>query len=181
MKKKLNVVLSLFVMLICLTACALNNGPKDAVSKFLNKYKNNDEVVVNELNDYLKTEDLDEEAQKEYREIYLRQYSNMKYAIKEERIDGDKATVDVQITVYDYYKTNKTSGDYFTANQTDFIDEKGDVDLSKYLKYKLSQLLDTTDTVNYTLTLNLQKNDNKWEIEPLTTEQLTKLHGTYEY
>lgn len=42
-------------------------------------------------------------------------------------------------------------------------------------------MLDTTDTVDYTLTINLKKKDSKWEVEPLTHEELTKLHGTYEY
>lgn len=172
----------LMVSVLCLTGCALlQNKPKDAVAKFLNNYKNNDTVVVNELNDYLATEDMDKKTREDYREIYLRQYSNMDYTIKEERIDGDKATVDVQITVFDYYKTNKLSGDYFTANQADFVNDQGDVDIAKYLSYKINKLLDTTDTVNYTLTLNLNKTDDGWEIEPLTTEQLTKLHGTYEY
>ena len=46
---------------------------------------------------------------------------------------------------------------------------------------EINKLLDTTDKVSYTLDLNLNKNNNKWEIEPLTNEQLTKLHGTYEY
>lgn len=172
----------LLVSIMCLTGCALlSSSPKDEVSKFFNKYKNNDQVVINELNDFLAGEDLDDETLEDYREIYLRQYSNMDYVIKDELIDGDKATVEVQITVFDYYKTNKLAGDYFTANQADFIDEDGDIDLTKYLAYKLNKLLDTTDTVNYTLTLNLNKTDDNWEIEPLTTEQLTKLHGTYEY
>lgn len=180
MKKKLIGVLIL--TLVLLTGCSLmKKTPKDAVAKFLNNYKNNDTAVVNELNDYLATEDLDQDTLEDYREIYLRQYSNMKYEIKEEKIDGDKATVEVQITVYDYYKTNLESGNYFTANQADFINDKGDVDFAKYITYKINKLLDTTDTVNYTLTLNLNKVDNDWEIEPLTTEQLTKLHGTYEY
>ena len=101
--------------------------------------------------------------------------------LKGERIDGDKATVTVEITVYDYYKTNKEAGEYFSSNSKEFIDSKGDIDLSKFLKYKINKLLDTTDKVSYTLDLNLNKNNNKWEIEPLTNEQLTKLHGTYEY
>ncbi len=179
MKKIMTLVV---VSILCLTGCALmSNGPKDAVKKFLDNYKNNDQVVVDELNDYLTTEDLTDDEMKDYREIYLRQYSNLKYEIKDEKIDGDKAEVEVQITVYDYYKTNKVSGEYLTANKADFVDDKGDIDLTKYLSYKVSKLLDTTDTVDYTLTLNLNKVDDRWEIEPLTTEQLTKLHGTYEY
>lgn len=180
MKKKLLVIL--LVVISISTGCALmKSTPKSEVVKFLNNYKNNSKEVVNELNDYLATENLDKDSLEEYREIYLRQYSDMKYEIKDEKIDGDKAVVETQITVYDYYKTNSKSGEYFTSNQADFVDDKGDVDFAKYLKYKIDNLLNTTDTVNYTLTLNLNKTKDGWEIEPLTTEQLTKLHGTYEY
>lgn len=178
MKKILLIILSIIII----TGCSLvPGGPSDVVKDFLSKYKNNDQVVIDELNNYLSGENLDEATIKEYREIYTRQYSNMSYKIKGERIDGDKATVTVEITVYDYYKTNKEAGEYFSSNSQEFIDSKGDIDLSKFLKYKINKLLDTTDKVSYTLDLNLNKNNNKWEIEPLTNEQLTKLHGTYEY
>lgn len=178
MKKVLMVVLSIIII----TGCSLVSlGPSEAVKNFLNKYKDNDQAVVDELNDYLSNENLDDETIKEYREIYIRQYSNMSYIIKGERIDGDKAAVTVEISVYDYYKANKEAGDYFTSNNQEFLDSKGDIDLSKFLKYKINKLLDTTDKVSYTLDLNLNKVDDKWEIEPLTNEQLTKLHGTYEY
>lgn len=170
------------ISVVLLTGCAfLGNTPKDEVAKFLNNYKNNSESVVNELEDYLKDQDLDEDTYQDYKELYLRQYSNLKYEIKDQKIDGDNAIVDVQIKVFDYYKTDKLTGDYFTANQADFVDADGDVDFSKYFAYKINKLLDTTDTVDYTLTLNLKKNDDKWEIEPLTNEELKKLHGTYEY
>ncbi len=176
------ILVLLMVTLLVVTGCkAFEDTPTKVVNRFLNNYKNNDEAVINELNDYLATQDLDEETLEDYREIYLRQYSNMDFVIKNEKIDGDKADVDVQITVYDYYKTNMASGDYFTANQADFVDDNGDVDISKYLAYKIKKMLDTTDTVDYTLTINLNKINDKWEIEPLTTEQLSKLHGTYEY
>ena len=176
------ILVLLMVTLLVVTGCkAFEDTPTKVVNRFLNNYKNNDEAVINELNDYLATQDLDEETLEDYREIYLRQYSNMDFVIKNEKIDGDKADVDVQITVYDYYKTNMASGDYFTANQADFVDDNGDVDISKYLAYKIKKMLDTTDTVDYTLTMNLNKINDKWEIEPLTTEQLSKLHGTYEY
>lgn len=176
------ILVLLIAACILVTGCTLMGGPKKATEKFLNKYRNNDTVVVNELNDYLSTQDLDDEELEDYREIYLRQYSNLDYEIKDEEIDGDKAKVKVQIAVFDYYKTNKAAGDYFTANQADFVDPDGDVDFGKYFTYKMKKLLDTTDKVEYTLELNLTKNENgEWEIDPLTAEQLTKLHGTYEY
>lgn len=180
--KRFVLLLAVLLLMLTTTGCSLMaKTPSDAVSKFLNKYKNNDTVVINELNEFLDQEDLDDDAKEDYREIYLRQYSNMKYEIKDETIDGDTAEVKVQVTVFDYYKTNMTSGDYFTANQADFIDDDGDVDLTKYVAYKINKLLDTTDTVDYTLNITLQKNDGEWEVDPLTSEDLSKIHGTYEY
>lgn len=179
MKKILSIlVISIFI----LTGCTMmSNSPSYAVKNFFNKYKDNDQVVIDELNDYLSEEKLDDKTMKDYREIYLRQYSNLTYKIKDERIDGNKATVDVEITVYDYYKVNKEAGEYFASNQSEFLTTSGDIDLTKYLKYKINKMLDCTEKVSYTLDINLTKIDNKWEIEPLTNEQLTKLHGTYEY
>lgn len=178
MKKIFTIIAVLFI----LTGCTLlGSAPKDAVSRFLNNYKNNSESVQRELDEYLDSQDLNEETLKDYKELYLKQYSNLKYEIKSEKIDGDSAIVEVQITVFDYYKSDKLAGDYFTANQADFVDDDGDVDFSKYFAYKIKKMLDTTDKVDYTLTLNLKKKDNKWEVEPLTHEELSKLHGTYEY
>lgn len=182
MKKVILLLVALMIM-VSMSGCTLmEKTPSDVVSKFLDKYKNNETVVINELNEFLDTqEDLDEESKEDYREIYLRQYSNMKYEIKDETVDGDNAEVKVQITVFDYYKTNIASGDYFTANQADFIDDDGDIDLSKYVAYKINKLLDTTDTVDYTLNITLQKVDDEWEVNPLSSEDLSKIHGTYEY
>lgn len=181
--KKFLLLLIVLIGMIATTGCSLmSKTPSDAVTKYLNKYKNNETVVINELNEFLdQDEELDDETKEEYREIYLRQYSNMKYEIKDETINGDTAEVKVQITVFDYYKTNIASGDYFTANQADFIDEDGDVDLTKYIAYKINKLLDTTDTVDYTLNITLQKVDNEWEVNPLSNDDLNKIHGTYEY
>lgn len=175
-------IFTLLAVLFILTGCTLlGKSPKDEVSRFFNNYKNNSESVVKELDTYLATQDLTEDTLKDYKELYLKQYSNLKYEIKDQKIDGDNALVETQITVYDYYKSDKLAGDYFTANQADFVDDDGDIDFSKYFKYKIKKMLDTTDTVSYTITLNLKKNDDKWEVEPLTHEELMKLHGTYEY
>lgn len=172
----------LVISLLLVTGCTLlGSAPKDEAAKFFNSYKNNNETVVKELDDYLNTQNLDEDTLKDYRELYLKQYSNLKYDIKDQKINGDTALVEVQITVFDYYKTDKLAGDYFTANQADFVGDDGDIDFTKYFAYKIRKLLDTTDTVDYTLTLNLKKVNDKWEVEPLTNEELMKLHGTYEY
>lgn len=178
MKKFIPIIL--FMLLI--TGCSLvDKTPKDVVAKYLNNYKINSDTVVKELDTYLDNQDLEEETKEDYKELYLKQYSNLKYEIKDQRINGDKAFVDVQITVFDYYKTSKLAGDYFTANKADFINDDGDVDFIKYFSYKINKLLDTTDTVDYLLTLKLKKVNDTWEIEPLSNTDMMKLHGTYEY
>lgn len=174
-------IFTLLLVVVLLSGCSLMNKPKDAVSRFLNNYKNNSDSVIKELDEYLENEDLNDDVLKDYKELYLKQYSNLKYEIKSEKIDGDKAIVETQITVYDYYKSDKLAGDYFTANQADFVNDDGDIDFSKYFTYKIKKMLDTTDKVDYTITINLTKKDGKWEVEPLTHEELSKLHGTYEY
>ncbi len=55
-KRRKQIMTLLVVSMFCLTGCALmNKTPTDSVKKFLNNYKNNDQVVVDELNDYITT------------------------------------------------------------------------------------------------------------------------------
>ena len=104
----------------------------------------------------------------------------MKYEIKEEKIDGDNATVTAQITVYDYYKAEKDANDYLTAHPDEF--KKDDVyDKSLFTDYKLKKLDDVNTTVDYTIDFNLTKVDGKWEVNDLSNEQLEKIHGVYAY
>ena len=178
--KKYIIVIAL--LMVVLTGCALSEvTPTDAVRSYLDRYKNNETVVVNELNEYLSTEDMNDDVRDNYRKVYLRQYSNMKYEIKDETINGDKAVVTVQVTVFDYFKANNDSDAYYAANESEFILENGDIDVSKFVAYKINKLTETTDTVTYTMDINLVKVDGDWEVQPLSMDDLNKLHGVYEY
>lgn len=175
-------MLLLLFTIIFFTGCQLlEKNPTKEIRLFLNRYKDNDTTVKEELDIYLGNEELEVDELKEYKKIYLRQYSDMEYVIKDTTIDGDDATVTVEITVYDYYKSNKESGEYFNDNQSEFINDKGDIDYSKFMKYKIKKLLSTEDRITYTITFNLKHKSKKWEIEPLNEEVLEKIHGTYEY
>ena len=161
-------------------ACSLGNTPTSAVEKLLSKYNTNDEEIVVELDDYINSSELSDEQSKKYKDIYLKQFKDMKYEIKEEKIDGDNATVTAQITVYDYYKAEKDANDYLTAHPDEF--KKDDVyDKSLFTDYKLKKLDDVNTTVDYTIDFNLSKVDGKWEVNDLSNEQLEKIHGVYAY
>lgn len=178
MKKKF--LLLVICILLLTTACSLGNTPTSAVERLMSKYNTNDEEILVELDDYVNESNLTDEQSSKYKDVYLKQFKDMKYEIKEEKIDGDTATVTTQITVYDYYNAEQKANDYLTNNPDKFMTD--DVyDESLFTDYKLEQLDKVNDTVDYTIDFTLTKVDNEWVVNDLTTEQLEKIHGVYEY
>lgn len=180
MKKKLMLII-VGILLITTTGCLNMNTPTSQVEAMLNKYNTNDEAIVTELDDYLDNNDLTDELKEQYRKIYLKQFSDLKYEIKEEVIDGDTATVTAQITVYDFYKTETESNNYLNENREEFYSEDGVYDKSLFETYKLEKLDEVTDKVDYTIDFTLTKVDGDWQVDTLTNEQLQKIHGVYAY
>ena len=178
--KKIKVFFVTMLMLILTTACTLGSTPTNSVEKLFASYNNNDEEIMVELDDYVNTSNLTDEQNNKYKEVYLKQFRDLKYEIKEEVIDGDTATVTAQITVYDYFKAENDANDYLATNSDEFMTD-GEYDESKFTDYKLSELDKVNDTVDYTIDFTLSKVDNEWIVNELTNEQLEKIHGVYEY
>lgn len=179
MKKRLKLI-AICLLLLIATACSIGSTPTSSVERLLAKYNNADEDIVVELDDYVNTSNLTDEQNEKYKNIYLKQFQDMKYEIKEELVDGDNATVTAQITVYDYYKAEKDANDYLTNNSDKFMTD-GEYDEGLFTDYKLKKLNEVTDTVDYTIDFTLVKVDNNWVVNELTNEQLKKIHGVYEY
>lgn len=170
------------IILVLLVGCAFKpDGPSYVTREYLEKYKINSKDIITELDLYLENENIDKNLIEDYRKVYLRQYSNLVYDIKDERIDGDDAFVDVQIKVYDYYKTVKDANDYLNDNQKEFINDDGDISFDKFFKYKLDKMMETDKRVDYLITINLKKEKEKWKVLPLSTTEMEKIHGLYEY
>lgn len=180
MKKKICILCACLILLLTTTACTLGNTPTSAVERVLTKYNTNDEEILVELDDYVNESNLTDKQSTKYKNVYLKQFKDMKYEIKEEKIDGDNAVVTAQITVYDYYNAEKEANTYLTNNPDKF--KTDDVyDESLFTDYKLEQLDKVTDTVDYTIDFTLTKVDNEWVVNDLTNEQLEKIHGVYAY
>ena len=177
MKKKIS-IFSLLLLVTMLFGCTMGNTPKAKVETLLNRYQSKDTSVIGELDDYLKTLTIDDTNYDDYKNVYLKQYENMKYEIKDEKIDGDNATVVTQIDVYDYYKVEQDVNNYIAENPSEFAD-KGIYNQEKALKYKIDKLNTAKDRVQYTIPFNLTKVNDKWTIDTLSTEDLEKIHGTY--
>lgn len=177
MKKKI-ILFSLLLLGIMLTGCSFNNTPKAKVETVLMKYQKNSDSVMNELNDYLNTLNIPKDSYEEYKKIYTKQYTDLKYEIKDELIDGDTATVTAQIDVYDYYKIENDVTKY-VADNPDKFSTNNVYDSKKVLEYKIDKLTNAKDRVTYTVVFNLTKVDNEWKVDNLSNEDLEKIHGIY--
>ena len=100
----------------------------------------------------------------ELKESLKKHYQNLTYEIKDETVNGNKATVEVEIEVTDFYKAlNEGMKD-------------NDIDS------KLNLLKDAKDRVKYTLYLKLEKNDDGlWSLNDLSNEDEQKILGMYRY
>ena len=178
MKKYLTIL-----CVILLSACSLMNmnSPKEKVKELLDKYKNQDSVVVDELDDIISNE-YTGEFKDRYKKLILNQYKNMEYKITDEIIDGDTAVVSVDVTVYNYGNMIETANEYLKKHEEEFYmkdQEEKTVDTDKFLDYKLNLLEETRDRKTYTLEITLTKEDKEWKLDNLSNENISKIHGLY--
>lgn len=178
MKKIILFLMTLTMVVGC--ACATNKA-SDTVKEYLNKYNNQHETIVAQLDDLVKSENLTEEQGEKYKEVMTKQYKDLSYKIVEENYNGDEATVKTKITVYDLYSVQKEAEEYQNNNKNEFIDADGNYDKDKFLNYKLDEMKKTTKTIEYTIDFKVIKKDGVWTLENVSTESLEKIHGIYNY
>lgn len=178
--KKIFLFLSSFLFLV---GCNnLMNTPTKKVEEFLNKYQTMNNAVMDQLNYTLESDyELTDTQKDSYKTMMKKQYKDLIYTIKDETVDGDTATVKVEIEVYDYSKAIKEADNYLTNNQDEFVNEDGSVDREKFLDYKIELMSKSTERVKYTLELKLTKDDGNWKMNDITEIDRQKIHGIYSY
>lgn len=180
--KKIIVFLTVFLSTILLSGCTMDNTPTRKVENFLNNYRNLDNSVLSQMNSMIDTDNLMTTDQKSaYSEVLKRQYKDLTYTIKDERIDGDNATVTAEIEVYDFYKVTNDATLYYNENLNEFKDENGNVLESKFIDYRIGNMKKTSDRVKYTIDFTLTKQDNTWVINDIDDITRQKIHGLYAY
>ena len=170
------------ISIINLVGCGMvENTPTKQVEAFLSRYQTLDSKVLDDLDAVLeKDNSFSSDQKEEYRDIMKEHYRDLTYEVKDEVIDGNNAIVPVEIEVTDYSKVLAEAEEYRKNNEDKFTDEKGNYDESKFNDYRLKKMKETKDKVKYTLELTLTKNENnKWEMDNLTTADEQKLNGTY--
>lgn len=180
--KKILILFLCILNLFILNGCTMDNTPTKKVENFLNSYRNLDEKVITQMNEIVNDDILMDEVQREkYKNILKKQYQDLIYKIKDEKIDGDNALVTVEIEVYDFYKVTKDSDNFYQENQDKFKDENGNITQSKFIDYRLQKLKENKEKVKYTIDFNLRKVDNIWVLEEITDSIRQKIHGLYAY
>ena len=177
-----------FLVAFCLlTGCGCENGkllntPTKKVEMFLANYQTLDADVLEQLDDVIDREDTFNDTQKDtYRDIMKKHYENLTYEIKDEKIDGDTATVTAEIEVTDYSKIMKDADQYKKDHEEEFYNEDKEYDDSLFIDYRLKQLKEAKDKVKYTIDFTLTKIEDEWKLDTLTQEQENKIHGLYQY
>lgn len=177
MKKIILVALIIFF----LVGCDAANTPTSKVEELLMKYQKNDKEVLSDL-DAVTNEEMtfNENQRRRYRDIVKNNYKDLTYEVKDETINGDSATVEVEIEVKDLTKVMYQSDLYFQANPDEFTVD-GNYSQNKYTDYRLDELEKAKDKVKYTLEIRLQKTNNKWTVIDLSDIDVEKINGTYKY
>ena len=182
MKKiKMFAILAICLIVVSGCGCSPNMSATKTVDRYLDRYRSEDQVILNELDTFIDGENLTSEQKAIYRDVLKKQYRNLKYSITDEKYDGDTANITVKITVYDLYKVQKNAELYMSNNIGEFYDEDGVYDKTLYINYKLDKMKNATDTVDYTLNIKLEKRDGTWFVVQLSDTDLEKIHGVYNY
>lgn len=173
-------VIAILSIMLLLSGCGVNTA-KNAVEKYLKKYKALDSEVLVDLENVVEKDNLSEELKDKYREVLKKQYKDLSYEILEEEYDGDTAYVTVKISVYDLYKATVEASEYLANNPEDFMDGNGNYSEALYTSYKLDKMKDTTSRVDYTITFTVTKEKDKYVVNDLNENDLKKIHGIYNY
>ena len=168
------------LLLVFFVGCAVNNmgTPTNKVEELLKKYKNEDSTIITQLEQALASESMTSLQKQRYQNLMKKQYSNMAYTIKNEKIDGDNAIVTVDVMVYDYATTNNAVNNYLENYPDEF--HEGDLFNNEVFQdYRISELEKVTSRKTYTIDFTLTKKDGNWVADPLTEIERKKLHGVF--
>ena len=202
MKKFGTIVLGVGFFMLLVAGCTNTmETPTTKVEEYLGKYQRLDDDVSTQLDQVLDDDNTMSDDQKDqYRALMEKQYQNLSYKIENEEINGDSATVDVEIEVLDYATTIADAKEYYQEHK-DEIEKENDQEQSDndnvvedavegteeaieksaaFIDYKLKELESVSDTTTYTITFHLTKENGEWQIQNLSDLDLEKIHGLYE-
>lgn len=161
MKKKTLIISMVLMILVAFTACG-KASPTDTVKNQIKQVKTED--ASKELKRVFSDTKLQEQYKDDFSKL-IEKIQDFDYEVKDEKIDGDTATVIVEIKTYDFGKAYKSTYDQVVADAS-----SGKItassDLKKYVYDLLFSNLNSVKGKNFKKTVNVTctKNDKgEWE------------------
>ncbi|WP_314923261.1 hypothetical protein [Mogibacterium diversum] len=157
MKKKTLLIVSMLVLVMfALTACG-SKSPKSVVEDNLKQIKT--EKTSSNVSKLFNDKTLEQKYGKEY-DKFIKKVQDFDYEVKDEKVDGKKATVKVEIKTYDFGAAYKTTYDTVVADA-----KSGKItastDIKDYVYNLMFQNLNSVKDKSYkkTVTINCTKSD----------------------
>ena len=157
MKKKTLLIVSMLVLVMfALTACG-SKSPKSVVEDNLKQIKT--EKTSSNVSKLFNAKTLEQKYGKEY-DKFIKKVQDFDYEVKDEKVDGKKATVKVEIKTYDFGAAYKTTYDTVVSDA-----KSGKItattDVKDYVYNLMFQNLNSVKDKSYkkTVTINCTKND----------------------
>lgn len=179
--KKIIVVFLMVISIFMITGCGCEireNKPEEKVEELFEKYRNKDENIITQLKETVENEITNDSNKAKYEALMEKQYDSFSYVIKDTSINDDNAQCIVDITVLDYKSAIEKAEEELTKHPEKF-NVDGKLDDDKYMAYKIELMDKVTDTVTYTLNINITKDAGMWKVDELTKDDIKKLHGMY--
>ena len=140
------------------------NTPTSKVEEYLGNYQKLDKNISLSYMQLSNDEDIDNKYKEEYQKLIENQYKGLLYEIKDEKIDGESATVTTQVKVYDY---KEILDKYNRSNNND-----------KNHEIIIKEMKEQKDKITYTIDFKLEKNNkDEWEVLELNLDDYKKLLG----
>lgn len=179
MKKRF---LAVIILLVVVAGCTTTmNTPTKRVEEFMSKYQGLDSDVLSQLDHVVSNDStMSDDQKKEYTSLMKKQYQSLSYKIKDEKIEEETATVTVEVEVYDYRSALNNAETYYASNKDKFKDKDGQIDNSKYMDYKITEMKKVSDRKKYELVFTLFHEDDEWNMDDLSDNDRQKLHGVYQ-
>ncbi len=157
----------ILIILCCVISCGCTKiHAKDAVISYLEKYRNFTTEIEESIINTLEEEKLTKEQEEKYILLMKKQFVNLTYRIKAEIYEGDKATIFVDITVYDY---NNSIKEALKENHNE----------ENYMDLQLEKMYKEKKKITYTIAINVRYEENSWIVEQPDQDTIKKIQGIY--
>lgn len=170
--KKISIIFLSVILVLTVGACSSTPSPTKVVDAFFKELMKDPFATYND--------DLNLGNSSEEEIALYNQFSEMlkkqTYTLDNEKIDGEKATVDVHMKTYDYTKSfGNAIADYFGQAISAAFSGADEETLNKML-YKIwtEKLVEDAEnglTKSFDYTVKLNKTDGKWVMEDLSKNE----------